>query len=91
MQVECAFFGRFREAVGEKSVRRETGAGTVGALLAELRTAYPDLDGHLLDGDDLAGSVAITVNGTHLQQLDGLETPLEDGDVVRLTQAIHGG
>lgn len=91
MPVDCVFFGGFREAVGEKTVHQETDATTVDELLAELREAYPALDGQLLAGDGLAGSVAVTVNGRHLQQLDGIETPIEDGDVVRITQAIHGG
>lgn len=91
MPVECVFFGQFREAVGEKTVRLETSPTTVGGLIAELGSAYPGVDGQLVDGDGLAGSAAVTVNGTHLQQLDGLETAVQDGDVVRFTQAIHGG
>lgn len=91
MPVECVFFGGFREAVGEKTVRRETDAATVGGLLGELRETYPALDGQLLADEELAGSVAVTVNERHLQQLNGLDTRIADGDVVRITQAIHGG
>lgn len=90
VQVDCVFFGPLREAVGQKTVRREA-PPTVGELLAELEAEYPDLAGTLVDDAGPAGDIAITVNQTHLQHLDGLATDLADGDVVRLTPAIHGG
>lgn len=90
MQVECVFFGPFRDAVGEKTVHREA-SGTVGDLLAELEGSHSGLDGRLLTDGDLSPDVAVTVNETHLQQLGDLATELEDGDVVRLMPPIHGG
>lgn len=91
MQVECVFFGPLREAVGEKTVVRETDAATVGALLSDLEAAYPELAGDLLADDELDPSVAVTVNEDHVQYLDGLDSDLSDGDVVRLTTAVYGG
>lgn len=89
MQVECVFFGPLRETVGEKTVTHETDVTTVRALLADLEAAYPGLD--LLADGDLDEGVAVTVNGQHVQHLDGLETDLSGGDVVRLTTAVYGG
>lgn len=91
MQVECVFFGPLREAVGEKTVVRETDAATVGALLADLEAAYPELADDLLADGELDPSVAVTVNEEHVQYLDGLDSALSDGDVVRLTTAVYGG
>ena len=90
MDVECVFFGPLRESVGEKTVVRTTDATTVGGLLAELEAAYPDLRTLVADGA-LASGIAVTLNTKHVQHLDGLDTELAEGDVLRLTPAIHGG
>lgn len=90
MDVECVFFGPLREAVGEKTVVRETDAVTVGDLLARLEADYPEMQA-LREGDELASGIAVTLNKKHVQHLDGLDTRLSEGDVLRLTPAIHGG
>jgi len=77
--------------VGAKTVVVDTDAETVGALLAELEAEYAELDGRLRDGDELAGDLVVTWNKRHVQHEDGLETPLSDGDVIRLTPAVYGG
>lgn len=91
MEVECAFFGPFREAVGDKTVKLDTDAATVGDLLVEIETHYPDLEGRLLEDEDVRPEIAVTINGKHVQHVDGVETTLADGDVVRLTPAVYGG
>lgn len=92
MQVECAFFGPLRDAVGEKAVVRETDAETVGELLAELEADYPELAGQLVQSEDaLREGLAVTLDGKHVQHLDGFDTVLSDGDVVRMTPAVYGG
>ena len=91
MRVECVFFGPFRDAVGEKTVQLESEAETIGSLLAELEARYPGLDGRLLEGDDVVPEIAVTIDGRHVQHLDGVQTALADGDVVRLTPAVYGG
>ncbi|QLG62548.1 MoaD/ThiS family protein [Halorarum salinum] len=91
MQVECRFFGPFREDVGETRERRGTDAATVGALLRELEADYPPLAGRLVDGDGLAGSTVVTKEKTDVRHLDGLETPLEEGNVIRLVPSVYGG
>ncbi|QCS44298.1 MoaD/ThiS family protein [Natrinema versiforme] len=103
MQLECVFFGPFRDAVGEKTVRYETDADTVGDLLDELEAAYPGLEGELeaaypgLEGelaaedDGLAGDTVVTKDAKHVVHIDGLETALEDGAVIRLVPSVYGG
>lgn len=90
MEIECAFFGPLREAVGQKNLCYETEADTAGELLAELRESYSDLS-NLVDDGELADGIAITHNGKHLTHRDGLETEIEDSDVIRLTTAVYGG
>ncbi|XVH31612.1 ubiquitin-like small modifier protein 1 [Haloferacaceae archaeon DSL9] len=93
VQIECVFFGPFRDAIGEKTVSVETTAATVGALLSELEARYPALSGRLLDptGDGIAGEAAITKNARNIRHLDGLDTSLEADDVIRMTPAVYGG
>ncbi len=93
MQLECVFFGPFREAVGRKTVRYETDATTVGELLSNLEADYPSLEGDLLaaDGTDLAGDTVVTIDTRHVTHLEGLGTPLEAGAVVRLVPSVYGG
>jgi len=92
MALECVFFGPFREDVGEKTVLVESAAETAGELLCELETRYPVLQGRLVDsGEGLAGSTVVTKNKTDLRHLDGLDTPIEEGDVIRLVPSVYGG
>ena len=91
MRVECAFFGPFREDVGEERVCLETEAETVGELLSELERTYPVLEGRLVDGDDLAGKTVVTKDKRDVRHIDGLETPVEGDAVFRLVPSVYGG
>ncbi|ELY45960.1 MoaD family protein [Natronorubrum tibetense] len=93
MQLECVFFGPFRDAVGEKTVRYETDAESVGELLLDLESTYPDLEGQLVanSGDGFAGKTVVTKNKRDVTHIDGLETGLEETDVVRLVPSVYGG
>lgn len=91
VQVECVFFGPFREDVGEKTVHFETDAEHVGDLLAEIEREYPVLDGRLLDGDETAGTTVVTVDRKNVVHLDGFETEIDEESVVRLVPSVYGG
>nr|WP_254765121.1 ubiquitin-like small modifier protein 1 [Natrinema marinum] len=93
MQLECVFFGPFRDAVGEKTVRHETDAETVGELLTELEATYPALEGRLLadDGDGLAAETVVTKDTKHVTHLEGLETSVSVENVIRLVPSVYGG
>ena len=93
MQFECIFFGPFREDVGEKTVHFETDAESVGELLLELESAYPVLEGRLVDEAawNLAGETVVTRNKRDVRHVDGLDTRIEGGDVFRLVPSVYGG
>ncbi|MWV63885.1 thiamine biosynthesis protein ThiS [Halorubrum sp. JWXQ-INN 858] len=93
MNVECRFFGPFREAVGEERVTVDADVETYGDLLALLEDRYPALDGRLLDADGtgLAGRTVVSRNTTDIRHLDGVDTPVEPGDVVRAIPSVYGG
>ncbi|AUX10488.1 ThiJ/PfpI domain protein [Halalkaliarchaeum desulfuricum] len=93
VNVEFRLFGPFRDAAGTNQLAVETDANTYRELLGELEGRHPELEGELLDaeGTDLAGDTVVTKNGTDVRHLDGLETPVEDGDVVRAVPSVYGG
>jgi len=97
MHITCVLFGPLRDVAGEKEVTQTLPAGAtvadlVDALDATTGTDGDDLHGLLLaDSGTLQDSVVVTVNKRHVSQLDGLATPLSDGDTVRLTPSIMGG
>ena len=95
--LECVFFGRFRASLGQKTIRIETDAQTIDEFLADLESRYPALEGELLATDDengrdgFAGKTVVSMDGTNVRHLEGLETPLEEGCVVGLAPAGYVG
>lgn len=81
----------FRRATGNRD-RIEIAAADVGALLDELEKSYGGLKGLVRDE---AGAVHhhinIYVNSEAIEALDGLVTPLKDGDEVAIIPALAGG
>ncbi len=81
----------FRRATNNKD-RIEASAKTVEALLDELEGAYGGLRGLVRDeGGAIHHHVNIYVNNEAIEALQGLSTPLRDGDEVAIIPALAGG
>lgn len=91
MQIECRFYGSFREAIGEKRTVYETDAATVGELLHELEATNPTLEGRLISDNGFGSSTVVTKGKKDVRHLDGITTELAEGDIIRLTPAVYGG
>jgi molybdopterin synthase sulfur carrier subunit len=94
VQVDCKLFGPFRDDAGVEDVGGEYDPDTtVGELLRSLESEYPSLDGRLVDEEagETAGSTVVTVDEKNVTHLHGLDTELEDGDVVRIVPSVYGG
>jgi len=63
---------------------------TVAEVIADCCAGRPGLAQRVL-GDDGRQLVGIFLNGRSIRQLDGLRTPVADGDEIRLTPPIAGG
>ena len=69
----------------------EARGDTVLAVIDDLVERYPQLASQLLDGDELASYVNVYLGGEDVKTLDGLDTPVEDGDTIILLPAMAGG
>ena len=78
---------------GETEGAREVEARgeTVRELLDDLMGRFPALRGQILREDELVPFVNVYVEGEDIRFLDGLETPVEDGDEVTILPAVAGG
>ncbi|MCC7450647.1 MAG: MoaD/ThiS family protein [Anaerolineae bacterium] len=64
---------------------------TVGDALTDLVTQHPDLRQHLYNGNNLRNFVNVFIGEEDIRYRDGLETPLEPGDNLRIIPSIAGG
>jgi molybdopterin synthase sulfur carrier subunit len=80
-----------RALTGNQSTVPATGA-SLAACIADLEGNFPGLKDRLLDeAGELRRFVNIYVNGDDVRFLDGLGTPLKDGDEVSIVPAVAGG
>jgi molybdopterin synthase sulfur carrier subunit len=85
-------FAMLREVM-DPELRMEFAKGaTIRSLLAILTGRYGGLSGLLFSAPDtLRDLVNILKNGRNIHFLAGLDTPLEDGDIIALFPPVAGG
>ena len=80
-----------RPTVGGERVVAAEGA-TLRELIENVDKRHPGFAGQLLDGDGSQRRfVNIYVNDEDVRYLQGLETPVAEGDVVSVLPAVAGG
>jgi len=80
-----------RPMAGGKSEVEVEGA-TVGEVLEALDAAHPGFADRLLDDDgNLRKFVNVFVADDDVRFMDGLETPVPDGETVAIIPAVAGG
>ncbi|HSO26757.1 MAG TPA: ubiquitin-like small modifier protein 1 [Anaerolineales bacterium] len=68
-----------------------TGA-TVGDALGELTQRYPALKTHLFSEDgELRAFVNLFLNAEDVRQMQGVQTPIKEGDKLMILPSIAGG
>jgi len=64
----------------------------ISDALADLTTQYPALKPHLFnDGGDLRPFVNLFVGENNIKDLQGVDTPIRDGEKIMLIPSIAGG
>jgi molybdopterin synthase sulfur carrier subunit len=82
---------QLRDAAGGATAAQVRGA-TVGEALESLYAEHGELRDRLSDGDGgLRRFVNVYLGGEDIRFLDGLDTPLSDGDEVTILPAVAGG
>lgn len=74
----------------EKNI--ENGA-TIGSLVKKLASEHQAFGEAIFDtkADKLSGYVMIVINDRMVEALDGLDTHIKDGDIIRFLPVIAGG
>ena len=73
---------QLRSATGGES-EAEVDGGNIGEVLDALFDEFTDLRERICENGDLRRFVNVYVAGEDIRFLDGLDTPVEDGDEVR--------
>ena len=82
---------QLRDAAGGATAATVDGT-TVGEALEALYTEHGELRSRLADdGGALRHFVNVYLGGEDIRFLDGLDTPLSDGDEVTILPAVAGG
>jgi sulfur-carrier protein len=69
----------------------EVSGDSVGAALADLLAQYPDLRAQLYNGETLRNFVNTFIGEEDIRYRDGLDTPLEPDEHLRIIPSIAGG
>jgi molybdopterin converting factor small subunit len=77
------------EVGGAREVPAE--GGNVRELLDDLMSRFPLLRAQLVRDEEIAPFVNVYVEGEDVRTLDGLDTPVRDGQTVILLPAMAGG
>ena len=82
---------QLRSVTGGEAEASVDGAATVGEALDGLYERFDGLRERIADDGDLRRFVNVYVGGEDIRFLDGLETPLDEGDEVTILPAVAGG
>jgi molybdopterin synthase sulfur carrier subunit len=77
------------EVGGERQV--PAAGGTVREVLEDLASRFPGLGTQVFDDGQIAAFLNVYVDGEDVRTLDGLETPVAEGQTVILLPAMAGG
>jgi molybdopterin converting factor small subunit len=67
-------------------------AATVNELVTKITEQYPSVKFHLVDAEgNLRKHFNVFVNGTHIRDLNGIDTQLKEDDKVILMASAAGG
>lgn len=91
VKITVRLAGSLTGLTGGRSVL-EGGAPDVTGCIDDLEARFPGIKGGLCNEEGkLKGVFNIYVNGENVKYLQGVSTPLKDGDEVSIVPAVAGG
>ena len=91
MSVRVKIPTQLRELTGGQP-ETQVEASSIKELLDQLRQAHPELVDRVVDGDgEIRRFVNVYVEDEDVRFLEGLDTPIKDGQVVSILPAVAGG
>ncbi|RZN42808.1 MAG: MoaD/ThiS family protein [Methanophagales archaeon ANME-1-THS] len=91
MMVKVKAFGPFRRLVAKGETEIELKAGTSVHDLLSILFPSREIQKEIIDEKGDVDTVAILKNGRHIQSLEELFTPLEEGDEIVIVPPSGGG
>jgi MoaD family protein, archaeal len=85
------YFGDIRPLTGIKEEEWPQPHPEVRSLLKALGHRHPALGKRAFDGDQLSSTMIILVNGRSIDYLNGIDTPLQQDDIVDVFPVEGGG
>ena len=82
---------QLRSVTGGEAEASVDSATTVGEVLDGLYDRYDGLRERIAEDGDLRRFVNVYVEGEDIRFLEGLDTPVEEGDEVTILPAVAGG
>ena len=92
MKVKVRAFGRLTARLGNETVVQLKPDSNIDDLLSMLREKTEAVQKEALTRfDRTEPELTILLNGQNIQTLNGLKTPIKNGDLILLLPAVHGG
>lgn len=91
MKIQAKFFASFRDLFGGRTRDIEVPEGRTVRDVLGLLCDTPARRAQVFEGSGLKPHLIVMVNGTPVNSLAGLETPLAEGDTVAVFPVLGGG
>lgn len=92
MKVTVKLFGEFRQVAGKERVTLDLNPGaTCLSALKALVAQEPELQAMVFQAGQLQDHLHVFLNGQNVVNLQGLATPLHEGDTLTFFPPLSGG
>ena len=91
MSLTVVLFANYREIAGKKDIIIDSHPSVVKDVIDELTTQFPALVPLLFQDGVLKRYVNILVDGISIRETEGLLTPVQDGNEIKIFPPVSGG